>query len=340
MTPQDVLNAAKQGNPQAIAALMNRSLQPKGITARARLVDGTLQVMLEGDTPPSQAESVGYVNKVITCGLGFPAIISHLVIAGKAIGSKNLEWTERIELIPRQQAIQAPKISTSPKKENPQSTPGRPASGLKYQAKKRKWYEIDSPIIIVGLLILFFPLGLWLMWKYSKWSRPLKWAATGVVVVYVLALPHQKAPPSVSSTGVVDSTISHNEGEQIFQKMNGTYELAGLGTSTPIVRVIVPQEGWNALTQTDKVNLANYTESLISRVKAEPAKYMDTPSTAPIYESFIAKGSNLCQDCWSIVVSFKNSKPYSIDKTVVQGETPWKQDDPCCRGENISELKK
>jgi hypothetical protein len=132
MTPQDILNAAKQGNPQAIAALMNRSLQPKGITARARLVDGTLQVMLEGDTAPSQAESVAYVTKGIK-GLEIPGI-SNLMIAGKAIGAENLEWTERIELIPQQQAIQAPKISTIQKKENPQSMPGRPASGLKYQA--------------------------------------------------------------------------------------------------------------------------------------------------------------------------------------------------------------
>jgi hypothetical protein len=132
MTPQDVLNAAKQGNPEAIAALMNRSLQTKGITARAKLVAGTLQVMLEGNTAPSKAESVAYVAKGIK-GLEIPGI-SHLMIAGKSIGAENLEWTERIELIPQQQAIQAPKISTSPKKENPQSTPGRPASGLKYQA--------------------------------------------------------------------------------------------------------------------------------------------------------------------------------------------------------------
>lgn len=48
MTPQAVLSAAKQGNPQAIAALMNRSLQPKGITAKAKLTDGCLHVMLEG----------------------------------------------------------------------------------------------------------------------------------------------------------------------------------------------------------------------------------------------------------------------------------------------------
>jgi hypothetical protein len=132
MTPQEVLNAAKQGNPEAITALINRALQPKGITARAKLVNGTLQVMLEGNITPNQSESVAYVAKGIK-GLGIPGI-SHLIIAGRAVGSEQLEWTERIELIPQQQTIQVPKISTSPKREHPQSTPGRPASGLKYQA--------------------------------------------------------------------------------------------------------------------------------------------------------------------------------------------------------------
>jgi len=144
----------------------------------------------------------------------------------------------------------------------------------------------------------------------------------------------------VTSTSAANSSASAAEGEQVFKKLKGISDLAGLMTSTPTVRAIVPQEGWNKLSATEKVQLAAYTESLISLVKAEPAKYIDTPSTAPIYKSFVEKASNLCQDCWSIVVSKRNSQPYGIDETVVQGETPWSQDDPCCRGKKASELGK
>jgi hypothetical protein len=55
MTQPDLLDLAKQGNPKAIAALLNRSLQAKGITAKANLKEnGYLQVMLEASQIPSR----------------------------------------------------------------------------------------------------------------------------------------------------------------------------------------------------------------------------------------------------------------------------------------------
>ncbi len=48
MTQPNLLDLAKQGNPKAIAALLNCSLQAKGITAKANLKEnGYLQFMLE-----------------------------------------------------------------------------------------------------------------------------------------------------------------------------------------------------------------------------------------------------------------------------------------------------
>lgn len=54
MTQQNILELAKQGDAKAIASLLNRQLQPKGITATAALKDGCLQVMLEAVEVPSQ----------------------------------------------------------------------------------------------------------------------------------------------------------------------------------------------------------------------------------------------------------------------------------------------
>jgi hypothetical protein len=59
MTQPDLLALAKQGNPKAIAALLNRSLQAKGITAKAKLKEnGYLQVMLESSQIPSRIPEV------------------------------------------------------------------------------------------------------------------------------------------------------------------------------------------------------------------------------------------------------------------------------------------
>lgn len=61
MAQQNDLELAKQGNPHAIAALMNRQLQPKGITAKATLKDGCLQIMLESTQVPDQQALVSFM---------------------------------------------------------------------------------------------------------------------------------------------------------------------------------------------------------------------------------------------------------------------------------------
>jgi hypothetical protein len=44
--------------------------------------------------------------------------------------------------------------------------------------KQKPWYKRDFAIIL--LLIFFWPVGLYLMWKYSKWSTPVKWTLTAI----------------------------------------------------------------------------------------------------------------------------------------------------------------
>ena len=45
---------------------------------------------------------------------------------------------------------------------------------------KKTWFIILS-------LILFFPLGLVLMWLFSSWSKVLKWIVTGVFAIFIMA---------------------------------------------------------------------------------------------------------------------------------------------------------
>lgn len=62
MTQANILELAKQGDVKAIAALMNRQLQPKGITAKVAMNDSCLQIMLESDQLPDQQTLVAWVS--------------------------------------------------------------------------------------------------------------------------------------------------------------------------------------------------------------------------------------------------------------------------------------
>jgi hypothetical protein len=74
---------ARQGNPKAIAALLNRSLQPKGITVKVALDQRCLQVMLIS----AQVPAIELV-QVIRDGLSRLGVesIEQVKIYGKQVG--------------------------------------------------------------------------------------------------------------------------------------------------------------------------------------------------------------------------------------------------------------
>ena len=96
MTQPNILELAKQGDAKAIALLLNRQLQAKGITAAASLKDGCLQVMLEAIEVPSQQVLAPWVSKSIA-GLG-AASIEKVKIYGRQTGAKVPAWTQEFEV--------------------------------------------------------------------------------------------------------------------------------------------------------------------------------------------------------------------------------------------------
>lgn len=63
---------------------------------------------------------------------------------------------------------------------------------------KKKWYQKTGGII--ALLILFFPAGLYLMWKYTKWPKVAKWVVTGVFALFVIGGALNDSPETASNT--------------------------------------------------------------------------------------------------------------------------------------------
>jgi len=91
-----MLQLAKQGDPKAIASLINRQLQPRGITTKASLKDGCLQIMLESASVPKQQVMVTGLRKLIA---SFDVeSIQKVKVYGKQIGEEFPDWNEEFEI--------------------------------------------------------------------------------------------------------------------------------------------------------------------------------------------------------------------------------------------------
>ena len=77
-----------------------------------------------------------------------------------------------------------------------------------------KWYQKPTGVII--LLIIFFPVGLYQMWKNELWTKKTRWIVTGVVAVMLIANSGNNnsgvSNSSNSSSGVSNSSNSSSAG--------------------------------------------------------------------------------------------------------------------------------
>ncbi|NJN12847.1 MAG: hypothetical protein HC815_34820 [Richelia sp. RM1_1_1] len=92
MSQQNILELAKQGDAQAIASLMNRQLQPKGITVKATINDSCLQIMLLSHETPNQQALVEFIRKGLT-GLKITSI-ERVQIFAKKIEEDFPSWSQ------------------------------------------------------------------------------------------------------------------------------------------------------------------------------------------------------------------------------------------------------
>ncbi len=111
MTKPNILELAKQGNPQAIAALMNHSLNPKGITANVESEGDRLQVLLEGEQTPNQSVLTSFVRNGLS-HLNLDRVTS-VQVSGRQVGADQPAWTEAIEMKPPSRSAPIPGSAAS-----------------------------------------------------------------------------------------------------------------------------------------------------------------------------------------------------------------------------------
>lgn len=228
-----LLELAKQSDPYAIAALLNRALHPKGILAKVALMDDCLHILVEATEVPSRQMVVAQIRKGVLRLQ--PDAITSAMVYGRCAGDGEPAWTHQLEFIPEEdvawatdpdnsvfnssssssaQVAESPIESAPLENSNPTPPPFTDSADSRSSneatdnttdsstalsvhristdlvessdsfanksddpvASHRPWYEWD--ITIAAMLIVFFPVGLYLMWRGSRWPIWLKFPIT------------------------------------------------------------------------------------------------------------------------------------------------------------------
>ena len=107
-----------------------------------------------------------------------------------------------------------------------------------------KWYQ--KPVSIVLLIILFFPVGLYLMWKYSKWSPKVKWVISGIFALLLL-INMATSDSNKENNAETKQTSSQSETLPINQQMKDDFtsfykEFMAIGTESDNAHKVVTTE--------------------------------------------------------------------------------------------------
>ncbi|MEB3355327.1 MAG: hypothetical protein VKK04_01175 [Synechococcales bacterium] len=142
MKPADLLARARQGDAQAIAHLLQRSLTSQGLTVTATQdQQGCLEITLEGERVPDQAVLMGLIRR----GLGRLQVANLAVVRVHAVqpGFDWFAWSEEVELEgrsptdqPLDSALSAdtpPPCDRSQSDFHRQGTPTRPPSTVPHR---------------------------------------------------------------------------------------------------------------------------------------------------------------------------------------------------------------
>jgi hypothetical protein len=95
MSAQEILVLAQQGDPRAIATLMNCITRPKGVNVRVQKHKTCLHILFEAEQPPNQDETVEFACESITTLEVEP---SQLMIYGRQQGQSTVAWQQMVDL--------------------------------------------------------------------------------------------------------------------------------------------------------------------------------------------------------------------------------------------------
>ncbi|OLP19375.1 hypothetical protein BST81_06400 [Leptolyngbya sp. 'hensonii'] len=112
------LELARQGDPVIIATLMNRLLEPAGVSATAQVRGNCLQITLSSKTVPDRDNLVKFTQQGLLKLR--PTGITHVILSGQQIGSTTPAWSTEFPLNPASKdainrVFTQPRVSSEPR---------------------------------------------------------------------------------------------------------------------------------------------------------------------------------------------------------------------------------
>lgn len=102
MNQPNLLELARQGDPKAIAALMNAALEPKGITAKASLENHCLSVFLESAKTLNQVTLITFIRRGLL-ELDTESIET-VKVGSQKLGESSFSWMQEFAVHPEIQS--------------------------------------------------------------------------------------------------------------------------------------------------------------------------------------------------------------------------------------------
>lgn len=122
MAQPNLRELAKQGNPKAIAIMLERSLQPHSITAKVGRKEDCLQILLESDQLPEEQMMVSFIrNGLIKLEV---ESITTVKVYARQTGEESPAWQQTFELVaPEETASSQPLEAVIPEETFPSIEP-------------------------------------------------------------------------------------------------------------------------------------------------------------------------------------------------------------------------
>lgn len=117
-----------------------------------------------------------------------------------------------------------------------------------------KWY--DNKLVVGLLIILFFPVGLYALWKNNHISNAVKWIVTGVLLLFVVAV--YNADPVVETKAEETESKKPEETKKVSETLNELLVFKGNGDKKSKVFTISGDEVimyYNFETDSDDVGM-------------------------------------------------------------------------------------
>lgn len=197
-----------QPNAQSISQLLNQSLQPLGITAKAVIKPDCLHILLESDRVPARQDLVRLVREeIISQGI---ESIPKMLVYGRMKGTKEGQWSEEVDLsaVGPPDEDEYPEVYEEKEDEEPLDDYDEPTDMEEElieeetpaeESKQKSSEKIKKLLPIAAIILVLLLLGAGVWWFLNQKPAPQPTPAPAPKPSTVPATPEKPQPANPTS---------------------------------------------------------------------------------------------------------------------------------------------